>query len=61
MPLPLRLGGKECRKDLIHLQDLVAPLPTVRPTIFCSFVRRPSSARFRVLPNGNTCLSARHK
>ena len=27
----------------LYYQDLVAPLPTVRPTIFCAFVRQPSS------------------
>ena len=43
-----------------YYQDLVAPLPTVRPTILCAFVRQPSSPHFRVPPNGIACASARH-
>ncbi len=39
--------------------DLVAPLPTVCPTIFCAFVRQPSSPHSRVRPNGIACVSAR--
>ena len=62
-----RLEGEMAAIDNVNLrcghyyQDLVAPILTVRPTIFGAFVRRTSSPHFRIGPNGLACASARDK